>query len=39
MEDFGYPPDAIELIGSIYVDSSTSFRGAHVTTTPLPSTN
>lgn len=33
-EDLGYPPDAIALVGDIYVESST-FCGTHFTTTPL----
>lgn len=34
MDDLEYPLDAIELIGNIYIKSSTSFRGTHFTTTP-----
>ena len=34
MEDLGYPLDAIALIGNIYSEASTSFRGACFTTTP-----
>jgi hypothetical protein len=34
MEDLGYPTDAIEIIGNIYKDSTTSFTGSHFGTTP-----
>ena len=34
MEDFGYPTDAIEIIGNIYKDSTTSFTGSTFGTTP-----
>ena len=34
MEDLGYPSDAIEIIGNIYKDSTTSFMGSHFGTTP-----
>ena len=34
MEDLGYPLDAIEIVGNIYKNSSTSFRGSHFGTTP-----
>ena len=33
MEDLGYPPNAIKLIGNIYAKLSTSFARAHFTTT------
>ena len=35
MEDLGYPQDAVELIGNIYTNSTTSFLGNHFGTTPL----
>ena len=34
MEDLGYPLDAIEIVGNIYENSSTSFTGSHFGTTP-----
>ena len=34
MEDLRYPLDAVELIGNIYKDSTTSFTGNHFGTTP-----
>ena len=34
MKDLGYPTDAIEIIGNIYKDSTTSFTGSHFGTTP-----
>jgi hypothetical protein len=30
-EDLGYPPNAIELGGNIYVESTPSFKGTHFT--------
>lgn len=34
MEDLGFPQDAVELVGDIYVNSTTSFFGSHFGTTP-----
>ena len=34
MKDLGYPRDAVELIGNIYTNSTTSFQGNHFGTTP-----
>ena len=31
MEDIGYPPNVIELVGNIYAESTPSFRGTHFT--------
>lgn len=33
MEDLGYPPYAIALVGNIYAESPTSFKGTHFATT------
>ena len=33
MEDLGYPLDAVEIVGNIYTDSTTSFTGSHFGTT------
>ena len=34
MEDLGYSRDAVELIGNIYTNSTTSFKGNHFGKTP-----
>ena len=34
MEDLSYPLDAVEIIGNIYTNSTTSFMGSHFGTTP-----
>ena len=34
MEDLGYPKDAVEIVGNIYTNSTTSFTGTHFGTTP-----
>ena len=34
MEDLGYPLDAIEIVGNIYNNSTTSFTGSHFGSTP-----
>ena len=34
MEDLGYPADAVEIVGNIYKDSSTSFTCNYFGTTP-----
>ena len=34
MSDVGHPIDAIELIGNLYSNSSTSFQTTSLTTTP-----
>ena len=34
MEDLGYPLDAVEVVGNIYTDSTTSFTNSHFGTTP-----
>ena len=35
MKDLGYPQDAVELIGNIYTNSTTSFHGNNFGTTLL----
>lgn len=35
MEGVGYPKDVIGLIGNLYTNSTTSFHGSHIGTTPL----
>lgn len=34
VQELGYPKDAIKLIGNIYSNSTTPYKGAHFTTTP-----
>ena len=34
MEDLGFPKDAVEIVGNIYHNSTTSFTGNHFGTTP-----
>ena len=34
MEDLGFPTDAVEIIGNIYTNSTTSFTDSHFGTTP-----
>lgn len=33
MKDLGYPLDAVEIVGNIYENSTTSFTGGHFGTT------
>jgi hypothetical protein len=34
MEDLGFPLDAVEIVGNIYTNSTTSFSGSHFGITP-----
>ena len=34
MEDLGFPSDAVEIVGNIYRQSTTTFTGTHFGTTP-----